>query len=31
MADIKVFEKWVKCQDQGHMLKIYGSIGKALS
>ena len=31
MADVKVFEKSVKGHGQGHMFKIYGTNGKALS
>ena len=31
MADVKVFEKSVKGQGQGHMLKIHGKIEKASS
>ena len=31
MADVKVFEKSVKGHGQGHLLKIYGAIEKALS
>ena len=31
MANVKVFEKSVKGHGEGHMLRIYGTIGKALS
>ena len=31
MANDKVFEKYVKDHGQGHMFKIYGTLGKALS
>jgi hypothetical protein len=31
MANVKVFEKWVKLQDQGHKVKIFGTNGKVLS
>jgi hypothetical protein len=31
MANVKVFEKWVKRQGQGHKVKNYGTIRKFLS
>ena len=31
MADVKVFEKWVKGHGQGHLLEMYGTNEKALS
>ena len=31
MTDVKVFQKYVKGHGQGHMFKIYGTKGKALS
>jgi hypothetical protein len=31
MANVKVFEKWVKLQDQGHKVKFFGTNRKALS
>jgi hypothetical protein len=31
MANVKVFEKWVKPQGQGHMVKNFGTIRKILS
>ena len=31
MANVKVFQKQVKGHSQDHMLKIYGTLGKALS
>ena len=31
MANVKVFEKYVKGYGQGHTFKIYGTLGKALS
>jgi hypothetical protein len=30
MAKVKVFEKWVKFQGQGHMVKNFGTIRKVL-
>ena len=31
MANVKVFQKWVKGHVHGHMFQIYGTVGKALS
>jgi hypothetical protein len=31
MANVKVFEKWVKLQGQGHMVKNVGTNRKVLS
>jgi hypothetical protein len=31
MANVKVFEKWVKLQGQGHMVKNFGTNTKVLS
>jgi hypothetical protein len=31
MANVKVFEKWVKLQGQGHKVKIFGTDSKVLS
>jgi hypothetical protein len=31
MAIVKVFEKWVKLQGQGHKVKTFGTIRKVLS
>ena len=31
MANVKVFQKWVKFQGQGHKVKNYGTMWKALS
>ena len=31
MYRVKVFQMKVKCHGQGHMLKIYGTVGKVLS
>jgi hypothetical protein len=31
MANVKVFEKWVKLQGQSHKVKTYGTIRKFLS
>jgi hypothetical protein len=31
MANVKVFEKWVKLQGQGHKVKNFGTNGKVLS
>jgi hypothetical protein len=31
MANVKVFEKWVKLQGQGHKVKTFGTNGKVLS
>ena len=31
MANVKVFEKSVKGNGHGHMLKIYGTVEKALT
>jgi hypothetical protein len=31
MANVKVFEKWVKLQGQGHKVKNVGTHGKVLS
>jgi hypothetical protein len=31
MANVKVFEKWIKLQGQGHMVKNFGTNRKVLS
>jgi hypothetical protein len=31
MANVKVFEKWVKLQGQGHKVKNFGTYWKVLS
>ena len=31
MANVKVFQKYVKGHGQGHMFEMYGSVGKVLS
>jgi hypothetical protein len=31
MANVKVFEKWVKLHSQGHKVKKFGTNGKILS
>ena len=31
MANVKVFQKYVKCHGEGHKLKIFGTVGKVLS
>jgi hypothetical protein len=31
MANVKVFEKWVKLQGQGHKVKTFGTNKKVLS
>jgi hypothetical protein len=31
MANVKVFEKWVKLQDQGHKVKYFDTNRKVLS
>jgi hypothetical protein len=31
MGNVKVFEKWVKLQGQGHMVKHFGTNRKVLS
>jgi hypothetical protein len=31
MANVKVFEKWVKLQDEGHKVKTFGTNRKVLS
>jgi hypothetical protein len=31
MANVKVFEKWVKIQGQGHKVKTFGTNRKVLS
>jgi hypothetical protein len=31
MANVKVFEKWVKLQGQGHNVKNFGTNSKVLS
>jgi hypothetical protein len=31
MANVKVFDKWVKLQGQGHMVKIFGTNKEVLS